>query len=271
MDSWAQIQWDAVLHFFGNDDYTVNVWGTFLVSFVAYWSLGSFFTFIDVTGKPSAFLKYKVQDIKSYPISRAQLTDLLKVVLLNEILVIPLAIGAFRLNQWNGRTFERELPTLATSIASLVFFAICREVSFYYSHRLLHHPSIYKHIHKKHHTWISPVAISATYAHPLEHVISNVFPLILGPTILKSHTVLTWIWVCYVTFETLSVHSGFHLPGFTSPEFHDFHHLKFNFNYGVNGWLDWFHGTDSLFRKSKEFKRHKRIWTTTPVKVSIPS
>ena len=68
MDSWAQSQWDAVLDFFGNDDFNVNVWGTFLLSFVAYWSLGGFFTFIDITGKPKALLKYKVQDVKSYPV-----------------------------------------------------------------------------------------------------------------------------------------------------------------------------------------------------------
>jgi len=106
--------------------------------------------------------------------------DLLKVVLLNEILVIPLAIASFRFNQWNGRVYQRELPSVPTAVASFVFFLVCREVSFYYSHRLLHHPSIYKYIHKKHHTWTSPVAIAATYAHPLEHVISNIFPLILG-------------------------------------------------------------------------------------------
>jgi len=102
------------------------------------------------------------------------------VVLLNEALAIPLAIASFRFNEWNGRVYERELPSLPYAIASFVFFIICREISFYYSHRLLHHPLLYKHIHKKHHIWTSPVAIAATYAHPVEHVVSNVIPLILG-------------------------------------------------------------------------------------------
>lgn len=46
--------------------------------------------------------------------------------------------------------------------------------------------------------------------------------------------------------------------------------FRFNYNYGVIGLMDYLHGTDSLFRKSKQFLRNKRTWTTTPVKVLIP-
>lgn len=67
--SWFQVQWDSILNFFGNDDFNVNVWGTLLVFFLAYWSLGGLFTIVDVTGKPEAILKYKVQNVKSYPVS----------------------------------------------------------------------------------------------------------------------------------------------------------------------------------------------------------
>lgn len=34
-------------------------------------------------------------------------------------------------------------------------------------------------------------------------------------------------------------------------EFHDFHHLKFNVNYGVLGFLDWFHATDGMMYDTK--------------------
>jgi len=47
-----------------------------------------------------------------------------------------------------------------------------------------------------------------------------------GPQLLNSHMALRWFYFIAVTFETLTNHSGFHLPGFKSPEFHDFHHLK---------------------------------------------
>lgn len=41
------------------------------------------------------------------------------------------------------------------------------------SHRLIHHPLLYKHIHKKHHEWTAPVGIVSIYAHPIEHVVSS--------------------------------------------------------------------------------------------------
>ena len=46
--------------------------------------------------------------------------------------------------------------------------------------RLFHHPLIYKYIHKKHHEWTSPIGIVADYAHPIEHVVSNITPMYIG-------------------------------------------------------------------------------------------
>ena len=47
------------------------------------------------------------------------------------------------------------------------------------TYRLLHHRYLYKYIHKKHHEWQSPVALAATYCHPLEHLIANTIPVAL--------------------------------------------------------------------------------------------
>lgn len=40
-------------------------------------------------------------------------------------------------------------------------------------HRLFHHPSLYKKFHKQHHEWTAPIGVVATYAHPLEHMVSE--------------------------------------------------------------------------------------------------
>ena len=70
-ESWSQLQWEKVLDLFGHNEFSVRVWGRFLGSFIVYWGLGAIFTIVDVTGKPSFILKYKVQDnFKSYPVSR---------------------------------------------------------------------------------------------------------------------------------------------------------------------------------------------------------
>lgn len=92
--------------------------------------------------------------------------------------------------------------------------------------RLLHHPRLYKYIHKRHHEWTSPIAITAVYCHPVEHIFSNLLPPLLGPLILGSHTATSWLWFAIAILSTLNAHSGFHFPFFPSPEAHDFHHLK---------------------------------------------
>lgn len=68
-DSWAQGQWDKVLDFWGHDDFRVRVYGSFLVSFLAYWGVGALFLLVDYTGKPRFLLRYRVQDgVKTYPV-----------------------------------------------------------------------------------------------------------------------------------------------------------------------------------------------------------
>ena len=73
-----------------------------------------------------------------------------------------------------------------------------------------------------------------------------------------------------VLMSTLNAHSGYHFPLLPSPEFHDYHHLKFNQNFGVLGILDSLHGTDSMFRSSKQAERHYMLLTSTPARELIP-
>ncbi|RWS26879.1 hypothetical protein B4U80_10487 [Leptotrombidium deliense] len=269
-DFW-QSQWEHILRAFGNDEFNVNFYGTVLVSFVVYWGIGIFYTFLDLTGRPKFLLKYKIQDNTIYPIPVEKFVKVVKQVLINQIFVgIPFAYFGYKMGKLRGLEWGAKLPTFQWVLFELSVCILVEEVFFYYSHRLLHHPRIYKYIHKRHHEWTAPIAITAVYCHPVEHMFSNLLPVFLGPFILGAHTATSWLWFTIAMLSTLNAHSGYHLPFFPSPEAHDFHHLKFTQNFGILGVLDRFHGTDTMFRYNKVYQRHIMLLSLVPIKELYP-
>jgi methylsterol monooxygenase len=106
---------------------------------------------------------------------------MIKRVLFNQtIIAIPFLLSIYYYKQLTGYKLSREIPTLFSIIKDWIGFLILQEISFYYTHRLFHSPMFYKYIHKKHHEWKAPIAIAAMYAHPLEHIVSNLMPQFLG-------------------------------------------------------------------------------------------
>ena len=75
-----------------------------------------------------------------------------------------------------------------------------------------------------------------------------------------SHVTLLWLWTVLSVWGILLHHCGFDAPlddlGFGSmAQMHDFHHARFNSNFGIVGVLDWMHSTDH------GFKEHVKEWT----------
>lgn len=262
--------WSDVYFLFGKNDFLLNVVGSLVVPNFVFWSFGGILSYMAVTGRPAFLMKYRIQDEK--PIEWSKLTKAIKVCLFNQFVVgFLLTIVGHPIVKWRGCSFTaEELPTFQWVLLEISVFILVEEIGFYYSHRLAHHPRLYKHIHKIHHEWTAPISIIAIYAHPIEHLVSNLFPIVLGPLIMGSHIATTWLWFTLAIMSTNISHCGFHLPFLPSPEAHDFHHLKFTNNFGVLGVLDRLHGTDDMFRKSKCYDRHIMLLGLTPLKQSIP-
>ena len=103
------------------------------------------------------------------------------------VLFFPLVHIGVWAHSWRGRPDIKVLPEFQQVVLELVAFVLVEEVMFFYSHWMLHHGKIYKYIHKKHHEWTAPIAYTSLYAHPIEHFLSNLFPVFLGPFLCGSH------------------------------------------------------------------------------------
>ncbi|XP_059149558.1 fatty acid hydroxylase domain-containing protein 2-like [Physella acuta] len=254
---WLRHLWGLVTLTFNHSDLHLYVVGSFVFTFCVFWLSNLFLIVLDLTGKPSYFLKYKIQKDKNCPLNPSDLKRAVKVALFNQTVVgIPFLYFIYVTMTWRGcSTSADDLPSPSQILVHLIAFVLVEEIGFYYSHRLLHHPRLYKHIHKKHHEWTAPVGVVSIYAHPVEHIFANLLPPGLGPILMGSHLSTAWLFWGIAIVSTTVDHGGYRFPIFLSPDFHDFHHFKFNVNYGVLGILDRLHGTDLLFRKYTDGQR----------------
>jgi len=253
------------------DRFITMVAGTSLLSFVHFWFFAAFYIILDIF-QPSFVMKYKIQDNTNTPLDRKKFIGAVKVCLFNQLITLPFAVlPLYYLMEKRGSLYTaEELPTFQRVLLEGIVFTLVEEVGFYYTHRISHHPSLYKHYHKRHHEWTSSISIIAIYSHPVEHLVSNVWPVFLGPLLMGSHVATLWVWIMVAQLSTLNSHCGYHLPFMPSPEAHDYHHLKFTNNFGVLGVLDRLHGTDANFMKTKAYDRHIMMIGLQPIKEVYP-
>lgn len=150
-------------------------------------------------------------------------------------------------------------------------------------YRLIHHPKLYVKVHKKHHEWTAPIALSFAYSTKTEYVI-NMIPVALviskqfryfennrnnsiihspfvygfqGPMLMNPHLVTLWIWYNFVHLRGINNHTGYQFPWLPASEHHDYHHMASHSCYGRTIVMDWLHGTDKGFRTYQARKDSK--------------
>ena len=111
--------------------------------------------------------------------------------------------------------------------------------------RLFHeNRALHKHVHAVHHSWVSTEPWSAFYAHPVEHALVNVLP-ILGPARLVGMSEYSFrVFMNTATFSVIVSHSAvLSAHARAPPTSHDLHHLLRTGNYRDSGRLDALFGT----------------------------
>uniref|UniRef100_A0A1Q3EVG2 Putative c-4 sterol methyl oxidase n=1 Tax=Culex tarsalis TaxID=7177 RepID=A0A1Q3EVG2_CULTA len=271
VDAFLQQKWNNFLDVVGDDREKLYVWGMLTFVYSQYWLIGGLYVGLNVTGWPKFLRKYKMQPGVNDPILWKDLKRIMKTMLMNQLLLtVPMAYFGFHLGGKHTLPDVRVLPPLATIIRDIVISLALWEVVAYYMHRILHHRSLYRFIHKRHHEFVAPVAWAASHVHPVEHILSDTIPASVGPMLLNCHLFTLLVLFSYLVQRALIQHSGYHLPFLSSPESHDYHHLNFSQCFGPTGLMDRIFGTDDRFRKTKFAKRDRVLFGTKSARELVP-
>jgi len=212
---------------------------TYLTHVITFWSIGGFFFYLDYkTENKISNKKYKIRNNSlNWNFYQKTAIDVLKTHL---FVSLPFNILISPLWEYFGCTWD----SIHYSLFDLLIILCIEEIMFFYLHYLFHKQKfIYNNIHKKHHKWVEPVAISSLYAHPIEIILCNYLPLIIGFFITKFNFYCVILLIMVGTINALYVHSGYRL--ITSKKMgHYHHHLIYNKQYGILGILDRLHKTN---------------------------
>jgi sterol desaturase/sphingolipid hydroxylase (fatty acid hydroxylase superfamily) len=147
-------------------------------------------------------------------------------------------------------------------------FEVLFDLFHYIGHRILHNEMFYRFLHKKHHKFCHPSAITTFYQDPIDLILTNSIPTVMALYLIPSISYTQFnVLIVYKNFIEISGHSGkwsyptssfiqfMWLPKLLQIELytedHDLHHSLNNCNYSKRFAL-W----DKVF---KTYKRHKHL------------
>ena len=120
---------------------------------------------------------------------------------------------------------------------SLALYFMFNDCLIYWIHRGLHHPLLYKHLHKTHHRWLVPTPFASHAFHPVDGWAQSL-PYHMFVFICPMHKMTYLGLFVLVNFWTISIHDGVYgVPKWleqivNGAAHHTDHHLYYEYNLG---------------------------------------
>ena len=221
--------------------YTISF---FLVKIMCCVLINGFFFYIEYN---NIFLEYKIyRNEYQLPSKKLMVKNLLDTLI--GFILLPFITYYILYDLFSKPECLSTLPNYIHIYISFASFYLINDWGFYITHRILHTKYFYKY-HKQHHSYIGPVSYSAEYAHIFEKFTSNYIPTLGGLVLIKTHQLISFIWLIARLEQTYEVHSGYcfkntflYKLGLTNSDgalYHDLHHTNNNVNFGGPFYIDY--------------------------------
>jgi lathosterol oxidase len=148
---------------------------------------------------------------------------------------------------WTKTYLEVGAYSLWYFLTSGIVVILLYETYYYWLHRAMHIPAIFRIVHKVHHESIHPTVFTSFCFHPLEALLQFIFfPVLL--LFMPVHYIVLLTVLMLFTVSALINHSGvevFHkrflLKHLIGSSHHDLHHKEFKTNFGLyfTWWDKW--------------------------------
>lgn len=122
---------------------------------------------------------------------------------------------------------------------SIFIFLALQDAYYYWFHRWMHLPKVYKYLHLIHHKSVHTSVLTSFSFHPLETIFQAAF-LPITILVLPLHLYALLFVLLIMTISATINHAGVEIypsgrvgKWFIGSTHHDFHHRKFNYNYGL--------------------------------------
>ena len=168
--------------------------------------------------------------------------------------------------------------------ASIPLFLILHDAYFYWTHRAMHHPKLYRYFHMTHHRSHNPTPFTAYNFAPLEAIVNFSF-VPVSVLLIPIHNSALWVVMGIMIFKNASSHAGYEimprswaklpvLGWLTTVTHHDMHHERGTGNYGFYfTWWDKWMGTEhaNYHHRLEESLERTRLAKATKECVLMPA